>query len=164
MKEAATYGIIGYQAPEFNVEQWIDADGRKTEPIKLTNFEGLFKVVYCFQSWCPGCHSVGFPALQEITKSLESNGNLTFAAVQTVFEGHDTNTYEKILETQKQYNLKMPFGHDPGDATSNNRSKIMYNYRTGGTPWFIFIDQENKVVFNDFHLDVEKAIDFLHLI
>jgi hypothetical protein len=82
-------------------------------------------------------------------------------AIQTVFEGHGTNTYDKILETQKQYDLKIPFGHDPGNESSNNISKVMLNYRTGGTPWFILIDRNNSVVFADFHLNVTNAIDFL---
>jgi len=37
----------------------------------------------------------------------------------------------------------------------------MRDYRSGGTPWFIFIDQEGTVVFNDYHLDVDKAIEYL---
>ncbi|MFT6809669.1 MAG: hypothetical protein ACJA01_002907 [Saprospiraceae bacterium] len=37
----------------------------------------------------------------------------------------------------------------------------MYSYRSGGTPWFILIDQNDRVVFNDFHLNTEKAIELL---
>lgn len=161
MQNATTYGIEGYKAHEFLVDQWVDADGKKTDPVKLSDFDGKFKVVYCFQSWCPGCHSRGLPALQEMTEALKGNNQVIFLAVQTVFEGHEANTYDKIMETQKQYELKIPFGHDPGDESSHNRSKMMYHYRTGGTPWFIFIDQKNNVVFNDFHLNVENAIEFL---
>jgi thiol-disulfide isomerase/thioredoxin len=161
MQNAMTYGIEGYKAHEFLVDQWIDADGKKTLPVKLSDFDGKFKVVYCFQSWCPGCHSRGLPALQEMTKALKSNEQVIFLAVQTVFEGHEANTYDKIIETQRQYDLNIPFGHDPGDESSHNRSKMMYHYRTGGTPWFIFIDKENNVVFNDYHLNIESAIEFL---
>ena len=73
-------------------------------------------------------------------------------------------TFEKLIETQKQYNLKIPFGQDEGNESTNNFSSTMYHYRTGGTPWFILIDQEGKVVFNDFHLNTEKAIEFLKTI
>ena len=66
-----------------------------------------------------------------------------------------------MLEVQKKYALHIPFGHDVGNESTMNRSSIMYNYRTGGTPWFIFIDQNVVVVFNDFHLNTEKAIEFL---
>lgn len=37
----------------------------------------------------------------------------------------------------------------------------MTKYQTGGTPWFIFIDQNNRIVYADFHLDVDKAVDYL---
>ncbi len=164
MNNDIKYGIDGFKAHEFEVDHWVDANGKPTKPIKLSDFEGEFKVIYCFQSWCPGCHSRGLPALQEMTKALKKNDNVTFLAIQTVFEGHHENTFEKIMEIQEKYGLEIPFGHDPGDENSHNRSKIMQHYRTGGTPWFIFIDQKNNVVFNDFHLNVEKAIEFLKTI
>ena len=44
------------KAPEFEVKNWVDAEGNKNEEIKLADFKGKFKVMYCFQSWCPGCH------------------------------------------------------------------------------------------------------------
>ncbi|EDP71740.1 hypothetical protein FBALC1_04612 [Flavobacteriales bacterium ALC-1] len=149
-----------FKAPEFDVNQWIDANGNKTEPIKLSDYKGKFKIVYCFQSWCPGCHSKGLPDLKNMVNALKDNNNIAFMALQTVFEGHDSNTYEKMLETQKRYDLKIPFGHDAGDD-GKSRSNIMTNYQTGGTPWFIFIDKHDNVVFSDFHLNPEAAIEFL---
>ncbi len=148
------------RAPEFNVKQWIDANGNKTNPIKLSDFKGKFKVLYCFQSWCPGCHSKGFPDLKKMTEALERNEKIVFLAIQTVFEGFEANTYEKMLETQKQYELKIPFGHDAGDD-GKSRSNVMNNYQTGGTPWFILIDKHDNVVFADFRLNANAAIEFL---
>ncbi|WP_299118892.1 TlpA disulfide reductase family protein [uncultured Winogradskyella sp.] len=148
------------KAPEFDVNSWIDAKGNKTEPIKLSDFKGKFKIVYCFQSWCPGCHSKGLPDLQKMVEALKHNDNIEFMAIQTVFEGHDSNTYEKMVETQKRYMLKIPFGHDAGND-GKSRSNIMTNYNTGGTPWFIFIDKHDNVVYSDFHLNPEAAIEFL---
>ncbi len=149
-----------FHAPEFHVNDWIDASGKKTEAIKLSDFKGKFKIVYCFQSWCPGCHSKGLPDLKKMVDALKSYSNITFLAIQTVFEGHDANTYQKMVETQKKYDLKIPFGHDAGDD-GKSRSNIMTNYRTGGTPWFIFIDKHDHVVFSDFHLNPDAAINFL---
>jgi thiol-disulfide isomerase/thioredoxin len=147
-------------AKEFDVKDWIDANGNKTEQIKLTDFKDKFKIIYCFQSWCPGCHSQGLPDLQKMVEALEGNDNVDFLAVQTVFEGHSSNTFDKMVETQKQYGLKIPFGHDAGDD-GKSRSNIMTNYQTGGTPWFIFINQNDDVIFADFHINVEGAIKFL---
>lgn len=149
-----------FKAPEFHVNYWIDANGNETEVIKLSDFKGKFKVMYCFQSWCPGCHSKGLPDLKKMVDALEGKENVVFLAVQTVFEGHHENTIEKIKETQKQYDLKIPFGHDAGDD-GKSTSNIMKNYQTGGTPWFLFIDKKDNVVFSDFHLNPDAAIDLL---
>lgn len=154
----ATHKII--KAPEFNVKHWVDKNGENITPIQLIDLKGKFKVLYCFQSWCPGCHSKGLPDLQKMVNALEDSNNVTFLAIQTVFEGHHKNTYAKMLETQKQYNLGIPFGHDAGDD-DKSISNIMKNYKTGGTPWFIFIDKHDNIVFADFHLNVNAAIQFL---
>ena len=148
------------KAPEFKVTDWIDANGDKTETIKLSDYKDKFKVMYCFQSWCPGCHSKGLPDLEKMVDALKDSNNVTFLAVQTVFEGHEENTFDKIIETQKKYDLKIPFGHDAGND-GKSRSNIMTNYKTGGTPWFILIDKHDNIVFQDFHLNVEAAIAFL---
>lgn len=148
------------RAPEFNVIQWIDSKGNKTNPIKLSDFKGKFKVIYCFQHWCPGCHSKGLPDLKKMVDALDVNKNVVFLAIQTVFEGHEDNTYDKIVDTQKRYALNIPFGHDAGDDNTL-KSNIMTNYKTGGTPWFIFIDKHDNVVYSDFHLNPVAAIEFL---
>lgn len=156
-----TYGIEGQKAPELQVPIWLDGEGNKTSPITLREQEGKFKVIYCFQAWCPGCHSRGLPALQKMTEALKDSDKVTFMAIQTVFEGSSSNTFERMKEVQKQYDLKIPFGHDTGNESTRNISSTMMNYKTGGTPWFIFIDQEGTVIFNDYHLNTEKAIEYL---
>ena len=148
------------RAPEFNVIQWIDSKGNKTNPIKLSDFKGKFKVIYCFQHWCPGCHSKGLPDLKKMVDALDGKEDVVFLAIQTVFEGHEDNTYDKIVDTQKRYALNIPFGHDAGDDNTL-KSNIMTNYKTGGTPWFIFIDKHDNVVYSDFHLNPVAAIEFL---
>jgi thiol-disulfide isomerase/thioredoxin len=149
-----------FDAAEFYVKDWVDENGNTTSQIKLSDFKGKFKVVYCFQSWCPGCHSIGLPNLKKMIQALKGNENVVFIAIQTVFEGHHENTFDKMLETQKKYDLKIPFGHDAGDD-GKSRSNFMQNYQTGGTPWFVFIDQNDSVIFADFHLNVDAAITFL---
>ena len=46
---------------------------------------------------------------------------------------------------------------DDGKSCPN----FMQNYQTGGTPWFVFIDQNDSVIFADFHLNVDAAYPFL---
>lgn len=160
-KQINKYGIEGHQAPELKVPIWIDAEGEKRNPVTLKDYEGKFKVIYCFQAWCPGCHSRGLPALQKMTEALKENDQVVFLAIQTVFEGAKANTFERVKEIQKEYDLKIPFGHDVGDKSTQNVSATMNHYRTGGTPWFILVDQEGTVIFNDYHLNTDKAIEYL---
>ena len=149
-----------FEAPELDVNTWVDANGNHSKPVKLSDFEGKFKVLFCFQSWCPGCHSKGFPDLKQMVDALNDREDIVFLAIQTVFEGHHANTFEKMVEAQKKYDLGIPFGHDAG-IDGKSVSTVMQNFQTGGTPWFVFIDKHNKVVFSDFHLNAEAAISFL---
>ena len=59
-----------------------------------------------FQSWCPGCHSRGLPDLKKMVDALKEKDNISFLAIQTVFEGHKSNTYEKMVETPKTVWIK----------------------------------------------------------
>lgn len=152
-------GIINKKAPELRVAHWIDANGTLRTPLKLSDLGGGYKVLYCFQHWCPGCHSRGFPTLKRLVEALSEKG-FGFTAIQTVFEGEDSNTPDKLREEQKRYGLKLPFGHDVSE-NSDRYPSVMEDYRTGGTPWFIVIDPANHVIFNDFRLDADRFLGSL---
>ena len=114
-------------APPLRVSRWIDAEGHPSAPLKLTDLGEGFKVIYCFQHWCPGCHSHGFPTLKTLVNKLSGHG-FGFAAVQTVFEGAQTNTFERLRENQERYGLAIPFGHD---AAEGRYPTVMADYRSG---------------------------------
>lgn len=143
------------KAPELRVPYWIDGDGNDRAPLKLSELGNGYKIIYCFQSWCQGCHSRGFRTLKKLVDNLSGRG-FGFAVVQTVFEGEDKNTREKLRETQAQYKLNIPFGHD---SKNGQYPSVMEDYKSGGTPWFILINPKGEVVFNDFGLDADKLIN-----
>lgn len=149
-------GISSKQAPELRVPYWLDGKGDRIDPLKLADLGAGFKIIYCFQHWCPGCHSRGFPTLKRLVDAL-SDKDFGFAVVQTVFEGAEQNTVERLRETQLRYGLNLPFGHDVPPA-GGAYPTIMEDYRSGGTPWFIVIDPKGEVIFNDFGLDAERLI------
>lgn len=152
------YGIVGRVAPALRVEYWIDANGEPTR-FDLASLRDKWVLLECFQSWCPGCHAYGLPALKKMSAALAGNPGIAFAAIQTVFEGHFINTAERLREIQLRYDLRLPVGHDPGDE--GGRAYTMIDYRTGGTPWAILIEPGGTVVYNEFDIDPDKAIDFL---
>ena len=123
--------------------------------LNVDDYKGKVLYLYFFQSWCPGCHKVGFPALQKVSKEFEGDDNVAFVAIQTTFEGHNVNTPDKLKELAKRYDLKIPFGQSAGTSGTPD---IMRRYRTGGTPWVVIIDPNGRVVFNDHGIDSNKAI------
>ena len=150
-------GIESRVAPELDVAYWIDSQGQEISSFNLSDLGSAYKILYCFQDWCPGCHANGFPTLKKLIDHLPKS-DFTFAAIQTVFEGAEVNTADKLRVNQLKYQLEIPFGQN-SPAHGDRHPSIMKNYRTGGTPWFIFIDPQGKVIFNDFHLNAEKLIE-----
>jgi hypothetical protein len=45
------YGILGQLAPELNLSDWIDGNGKKTESIRLSDYRGKVVYLYFFQDW-----------------------------------------------------------------------------------------------------------------
>jgi len=149
-------GIAGLPAPPLREVRWIDARGEERGPLSLGDIGDGYRILYFFQDWCPGCHAHGFPTLVRLVAEL-ADRNVGFAAIQTVFEGADVNTFERIRDSQQRYGLKIPFGHaEPRGARST--PAIMEDYRTGGTPWFVVIAPDTEVVFDGFQLDLGPLV------
>ncbi len=155
-----TRGIEGQMAPEIELDYWIDANG---EPGKFSVIESRGKWIFlkCFQNWCPGCHSSGFPTLQAFSKKFADHPDVAIAGIQTVFEGYRSNTVEDVRKLQLRYDLPITMGHDPGDPDTHERPVTMQAYRTGGTPWLILIDPEGVVIYNNFHVNSDSLIEYV---
>ena len=153
-QEKPTRGIVGAAAPSWEIQQWKHLP-RGKETLDVSNLRGKVIYLYCFQSWCPGCHKHGFPTLVEVHKNYKDDPLVAFAAVQTTFEGERINTFENARNTVDKFGLTIPVGQSGG---AGERSMLMKSYRTGGTPWTIIIDREGIVRFNDFHIDPKEAV------
>jgi len=155
------FGILGAQAPAINASYWIGADGAPTN-FAMSETEDRWVYLKCFQAWCPGCHKHGLPALKTVVDAFSGDPRVLPIAVQTVFEGYSFNTRDKLREIQTEYGLPIKFGHDSGDPTfGNGRPQTMREYRTGGTPWVVIIDPLRRVVYNDYHIDADRFVDFM---
>ncbi|MGB7299448.1 MAG: redoxin domain-containing protein [Burkholderiaceae bacterium] len=154
------YGITGQMAPELKLDYWIDPKGKPTEFSVLAN-RGKWVFLKCFQDWCPGCHSSGFPTLQQFAAEFADHPMVAIAGIQTVFEGYRHNTIEDVRKLQLKYKLPIVMGHDPGDGSQHSRPLTMRKYRTGGTPWLILIAPDGQVIFNDFHVHTTNLIEYV---
>lgn len=150
---APNLGIRGQRAQKWGVEKWLNLPEGKSS-LDIEDYKGKVLYLYCFQSWCPGCHRYGFPTLKQVIKDFEGQPDVEFVAIQTVFEGFGTNTFKRAGEVAKQYGLDIPIGHS---GQRGAPSAFMRRYRTGGTPWTILIDRNGVVRYNDFHIDAGQA-------
>jgi thiol-disulfide isomerase/thioredoxin len=150
----AQAGIKGLEAPPLHLTQWHNLPAGKPA-LEVTDFRGKVLVLYFFQSWCPGCHERGFPLIKSLKEHYQSNSNVAFVTVQTVFEGYESNTFEKGIETLAEFALNIPMAQD---GSAGQRSSLLDPYMTGGTPWIIIIDQKGVVQFNGFRIEPEEAV------
>jgi thiol-disulfide isomerase/thioredoxin len=156
----------GKLAPELDVPYWIDGQGKPQDAFSIHANRGKWIYLKCFQEWCPSCHSVGFPNLQKLVAAFPDNEHIVSAVIQTTFEGGAANTKDALRKNQLRYNLDLPFGHDEGNLTlpksdPHHYPTTMTAYQTGGTPWVVVINPEGEIMFNDFHIDMDKLIAFL---
>ena len=147
-------GIVGKEAPSLQDVVWVQT----IDDVTPTIAKGKVNYLFFFQSWCPGCHSHGFPTLANLKKKFPG---VNFIAVQTVFEGFNTNTKERAVADVKSFRLNIPVGHD---GTSGAPSPLMQSYRSGGTPWTIIIDKQGTVRFNGFRLQVKQGEELLDML
>ena len=152
-------GIQGQKAPSFGVDTWLQTNGKTN--LDIDSYKGKVLYVYGFQSWCPGCHSHGFPTLQKLSKHYKDDDKVAFVAIQTAFEGFMVNSVEAAADIIKKYSLLMPVGHS---GSRYKKSVFMNNYKSGGTPWTVIIDKNGIVRFNDFHADVNEIIDYMDVL
>ncbi len=156
--QTARMGITDELAPELGVTQWVDQSGQPLESFGLDKMPGAYKVIFCFQDACAGCHLTGFPTLMALVEAFRGSSFVSFAAVQTVFENFGSNTYERMLAAQRKYALPIVFGHDAGEGRDGEGSVLMQRYRNGGTPWFIIINPEGVVIYSEFRIDADRVI------
>jgi thiol-disulfide isomerase/thioredoxin len=149
-------GIQGQRAPDLFAQAWRGPDGVPLDALALADLPGRYKLLFFFQSWCPGCHSHGFPTLARIVDRTDRE-TLGAVVVQTVFEGFEENTAEEAWALQERLGLGVPFGHDATEP----RSRTMSAYRTGGTPWFVLVDPARVVVANHFSFDADALVRYL---
>ncbi|MGB6220135.1 peroxiredoxin family protein, partial [Haloferula sp.] len=134
-------GILNQQAPEWEVDKWLNLpEGKDT--LTLADYKGKVVFLCFFQSWCPACIGKGLPDLKDLQTKYKNNEDVALVAVQTVFEGHDTNTMEAAEKIAKKFKLKMPIGQS---GEKGKRSAIKKNYKAPGTPWSIIIGKDGKV-------------------
>ena len=72
--QRGTPGIFGQAAPVWDADQWFNLP-EGVSSLNPADYKGKVIYLYCFQSWCPGCHKHGFPTLKGLsTKFKDEKG------------------------------------------------------------------------------------------
>ena len=149
-------GIQGRKAPVWNVAQWKNLPEGKAS-LDISDYVGKVVYLFFFQKQCYS-YEMGFPKLKRMAEHYKDTDDVAVVAVQTAFELFDKNTPEAAWKCAKSYKLTIPFGHDGQDGKP---SRMFLDYRAGGTPWTVVIDQQGVVRANDFYIEPEKAIELI---
>ncbi len=122
--------------------------GAKVPPASLFHDKVVF--VSAFQTWCPGCHSYGIPMTKLLMDKYKGNTNIIFLFLQTTFEGHAYNTFDKGLASlqQAKFGLTKPFYGHQESAAAHQSTSFMKTYKTGGTPAFVIFRKDQSVEFS----------------
>lgn len=147
--------MLGKIAPEFQTLKWYSGSHhQEIKPIYLKDYKGKVIYLHFFQSWCPGCLGDGLPMISKLSKIYEKDKLVKFLAIQTVFEGFQVNSEQKLRPIRKRFDLKIPMSHDDGNKKG---SLLMRKYKTRGTPWVVIISPKGKIIYTNFHIKIDQA-------
>ncbi|MEM9017719.1 MAG: TlpA disulfide reductase family protein [Verrucomicrobiota bacterium] len=148
-------GIEGEMAPPLGVSDWIQLPEGK-ERLGIPDFRDKVLVMLMFQSTCTACEFREFPVLKQLVEEFEGDDGVAFLAIQTTFENFSDNSELALQPTADKHDLQIPFGHL---AKTPDNYSINIAYDTPGTPWWVVVDREGKVVFNDKTMHPDVATD-----
>lgn len=158
-RRSGAYALVGRSARPVDFARWTEGD---RPPISILESRGKVLVLYAFQGWCPGCHRRGFPVTRALEQTYALRPDVEFIYVQSPFEGHFVNDFERAERERFNWNIRRPVAQDSVDK--DGRPSLMRAYRSAGTPWHVIIDKGGVIRFNDFTRDTQgfkRLIDSL---
>jgi hypothetical protein len=140
-----SFALVGQPAPELEVARWTEGTG---PPPSIALGRGKVRHIYLFQGWCPGCTKRGFPVATKMEETF-GDDEVEVIYVQTTFEGHSANDFQRARWERKKWRIEQRVGHDQ-PVNHDDHPRTMVTMRTGGTPWTVVLDPWGRVRFNDF--------------
>lgn len=146
-------GILNELGPELTVDQWWGMS--EGEIARLKENRGKVICLMLFQTDCRHSRRYGLPELKKIQEQFASDPDVLVLAIQTPFQSFELNTFGAAQELFEKMGLTGPMGHN---GTADKKSVTFSNYKALGTPWFIVMDKQGIVRYNDSSLPLEEAI------
>ncbi len=136
--------MIDQLAPALQTCQWFNQD----QALSLEDLRGKVVVLHAFQILCPGCVSHGVPQAERVHRFFPRN-KVQVLGLHTVFEHHAVMTPPALAVFLHEYRVTHPVAVDlpvAGQAIP----ATMQAYNMQGTPSLMLIDQEGRLVLQEF--------------
>ena len=115
----------------------------------VEDFKGKALLILFFNLGCPGCLGRAIPYANRIV--LEKSEEIKVIGIHTNFEGI-AFTNEQFDKAKEDFFIRFPFYKD------KNYDTTFLNYGAGGTPHWILVNSEGKVVYSIFGSDPNNAL------
>lgn len=130
--------------PDWSIESIFEDDIPQTK-----DFLGKPVLILIFSLGCPGCVGRAIPFANKMV--YEYGDRLQVLGIHTNFEGVDFPR-EKFQAAKEELFIRFPFYKD------KHFNDTFYDYGAGGTPHWILVDKEGKVVYSIFGSDPNNAL------
>ncbi len=132
-------------APEWKVSKWIHGN-----PGTLADQRGREVLIDFFQLWCPGCNRFSIPLFQRWNELYGDRDDVVIVSIHTVFEGHASQTPERLRDFVEEKGISHPVGIDAYADPGDTNPLTMRRFATGGTPHVAIVDQSGQLRFSHF--------------
>lgn len=146
-------GILDELAPELTVNEWSGIS--KGISARLESNRGKVICLLLFQADCEWTRKVGLPELKAIQDKFADDPEVLLLAIHTPFRNFEKNTFSNALQLVEKFKVDVPVGHD---GSANKRTVTYDAFNAYGTPWFVVVDKQGVVRFNDITLPLADAI------
>ena len=140
---------VGAPLPDWSLEKIFEE-----EPPQKEAFLGKPLLILFFSLGCPGCLGRAIPYANRMV--FELGDQIQVLGIHTNFESLDIST-EKFAKAREEFAIRFPFFKD------KNYDTTFLNYGAGGTPHWILVDKDGKVVYSIFGSDPNNALLRLEL-
>ncbi len=134
------------------IQPWhLESIGQEEVP-QYVSFKGKPLLILFFYLGCPGCVGRAIPFANKMV--YEHGDKINLFGIHSNFEGPEY-TDDEIIENLALLHVRFPVFRDAGMATT------FHDYRAGGTPHWVLVNKNGKVIRSIFGSDPNRALLWL---
>lgn len=152
IKDLDKPGLLNKVGPELTVDQWFAIPEGLTPRLKPNRGKVICMILFQFD--CPWSREKGLPQLKAMQDAFADDPEVLLFAIHTPFRNFETNNHSNAIRLVKEIGLDIPVGQD---GSVDKRTVTYDAYRAYGTPWFVVLDKQGVVRFNNYDFPIRDA-------